>query len=178
MSTTLNINGFVANEYLPGSWNITGVAGQQWYWQGSASDITTRLTAQPVIMPPTANGPLLPSANVGNLPDGSTQVEALQRAQADRRARRCALEPDYVEADEQAAYSNGNPGGAVQLAALQQNVLAWNNGLNALRQSNGLSPLPPSAFDGAPVATSPPTSLPSWLPWAAGIGLVFLLTRR
>lgn len=175
--TSITINGYVANEYLPGSWNVTGAAGQQWYWQGTASDITTKLMGQPVVMSPTANGPLLPSANVGNLPDGSTQVEALQQAQQDRLARRAAFEPDYIEADEMTAYSNGNPGSAQVLASLQQSVSDWNSNLNTVRAGNCLSPLPASAFDGAPLPT-PTSTVPSWLPWAAGIGLVWLVMKK
>lgn len=165
---SITVNGFTATELLPNSWQVTGPTGQNWYPQGSMDDITQFLTNLSPINP--SNGPLIPSANVSPLPDGSTQLETLRRATVDRNNRRANFEPDYIEPEEANLYTPSD------YRSLQASVLSWNDNLNHLRAINGMSPLPDSAFDGSIKTPTVPKSKP-WVPWVIGAGIAYLLLR-
>lgn len=167
---SITINGFTATEFLPNSWQVTGPTGQNWYPQGSIDDITQYLTNIPPVNRPGANGPLIPSANVSPLPDGSTQIETLQQATANRNQRRANFEPDYIEPEEASLYTPSD------YQALQQSILSWNDNLNHLRAMNNMSSLPDSAFDGTVKTSTAPKPRP-WIPWLVGAGLAYLLFR-
>lgn len=152
----ISANGYVAVLQTGGgnTWQITGANGQAYYQQGSASEITTFMMK----LNPGTNpvGTLLPSANVSPLPDGSTTVESMQRESQARSVRRANLEPDYVTAYEQSQLSN-SAAGLTQLYVLQADVANWNASVNNLRAAQGMTALPPSAFDGSAPIAAPTT---------------------